>query len=197
MEYDIEKNKNVDFLVADIAADKVENENMYIYTGVPTLFKHKLSQFYVTICTKEDYSKTEFTLNKIEFKNLNNKGNYTQNPDVFTLGNTKTNQTYTDQNQVVNSTTPTEITKVNQYIYLPQELTDDKTITIEYTIGYDTNEDTTVDMVEKVINTYKLSDLYGSNFNPGTKYTLNITLALNEILWDPAVEKWTTDITTL
>lgn len=190
-EYDIELNKNIDFLVADIAADKVANENVYNYQGVPTVFKHKLTQFNATISKKENYSGIEFTLNSIVFNNLNKSGNYTQNPDIMKVGTIKSNQTFTDKNQIATSLTPVDISNIDQYIYLPQDFDDNKTITITYTIGYDTNNDGSIDLEEPVTVTCKLSDLFEiDGFKPGTRYTLNIIFKMDEIYWDPVVEDW-------
>ncbi len=197
MYYDIEENKNVDFMVADIAANKSANENVYYHTGVPTLFRHKLSQVKMTVKEKDTYQDqgVYFTLNSIVFNDLANKGNYTQNPDKMQAGGTKSDQTYTSTDQVVDQTTATDITSVDQYIYLPQTFNDDKTITITYTIGYDLDGDGVVDktkgdIVETVTESRKLSDIFGTEWEMGKKYTLDITFALDEILWDPAVQEW-------
>ncbi len=198
MYYDIEKNKNVDFMVADIAANKSANENVYYHTGVPTLFRHKLSQVKMTVKEKDKYQDqgVYFTLNDITFTDLNKDANYTQNPDKMAVGSTKSDQSYTSDDQAVDKTTATDITSVDQYIYLPQSLDDaNKTITITYTIGYDLDGDGTVDptkgdIVETITETRKLSDIFGTEWTMGKKYTLDLTFALNEILWDPAVIDW-------
>ena len=202
MYYDIERNKNVDFMVADIAANKSANksanEKEYYHTGVPTLFRHKLSQVKMTVKEKDKYQDqgVYFTLNNITFNDLNKDANYTQNPDKMTVGSTKSDQTYTSADQKVDQTTATDITSVDQYIYLPQSLEDaNKTITITYTIGYDLDGDGTVDpakgdIVETITVTKKLSDIFGTEWAMGKKYTLDITFALDEILWDPAVQDW-------
>lgn len=191
--YDIEANKNVDFLVADIAADRTANVLTYEYYGVPTLFRHKLSMFHATVSKKKNYPNIEFTLNKIEFTDLNKDGNYTQYPDTIVCGANKSNQIYTDKKQKVDSltTNPQEIDGVNQSIYLPQDFDDDKTIVITYTVGYDSDGDGVIDITEDATVSYKLSELYGDNgFKPGTKYNLNIIFKMDEIYWDPAVEDW-------
>lgn len=198
MYYDIVKNKNIDFMVADIAADKSANENVYYRTGVPTLFRHKLSQLKLTVKEKDTYQGqgVYFTLKGITFNNLNKDANYTQEPDKMTVGTTKSNQSYTSADQKVDKTTETDITSVDQYIYLPQSLDDaNKTITITYTIGYDLDGDGTVDeskgdIVETIIVTKKLSEIFGTEWAMGKKYTLDLTFALDEILWDPAVQDW-------
>ncbi len=190
MYYDIEANKNVDFLVADIAADKTANENTYTTYGVPTLFKHKLSSFSVTKREKEKYQGITFELDSIIFHNLANQGNYTQNPDTLTCGTTRSDQNYTTTKQGVD-TLKTDVTDVDQFIYLPQDFDDDKTITITYTIKYDTDNDGAADFEETVTNTYKLSDIFNDKgFKPGKKYILDLVFSMDQIYWDPAVEDW-------
>lgn len=188
--YDIEANKNVDFLVADIAADKTANEYSYSTYGVPTLFKHKLSSFEVTKREKEDYPGITFELDSIVFQNLANQGNYTQNPDTLACGATRSDQDYTTTTQGVD-TIKTNVTDVDQYIYLPQDFDDDKTITITYTIKYDTDNDGVDDFEETVTNTHKLSDIFDDEgFRPGKKYILDLVFSMDQIYWDPAVEDW-------
>lgn len=190
-DYDIEANKNIDFLVADIAADKTVNENVYTYVGVPTLFRHKLSSFNVTKKLKEDYPGVTFTINDITFNNLNKDGNYTQNPDTLVVGSSRTDQIYTDTDQPVDTTATVDVTNVNQFIFLPQDFDDDKTITIIYTIDQDPNGDGIIDFTETVTETYKLSDLYGDGgFKPGKRYVLDLIFSMDPIYWDPAVQNW-------
>ena len=197
MNYDIELNKNVDFMVADIAADKTANENVYYHAGVPTLFRQKLSQLYLTVKEKDKYQDQDIylTLKSITFNKLNKDANYTQTPDKMTVGSTTTDQSYTSADQKVDQTTATEIESVDQYIYLPQSFDDNKTIEVTYTIGYDLDGDGTVDktkgdIVETITETKKLSEIFGTEWTMGKKYTLDITFALDEILWDPAVQDW-------
>ena len=44
--------------------------------------------------------------------------------------------------------------------------------------------------VENVVVEKKLSELFGASWKMGTRYTCAITVSLDEILWDPAVEPW-------
>ena len=44
--------------------------------------------------------------------------------------------------------------------------------------------------VETVTKTIDLKSIFGE-WKAGKYYTLNITLGLDQILWDPAVEDWT------
>lgn len=98
--YDVDAHQDTDFMVADIAKDKTANESNGGYTGVPIVFRHKLSQIvginFQTVITndegnlvKHDYAHTHseiagnleagdvvFKLKKVEVKNLYTKGNY-------------------------------------------------------------------------------------------------------------------------
>lgn len=84
--FDVATNKNVDFLVADIAADKSENKNSYAHTGVPTLFRHKLSMVNVAANLAEDYANKKFILNSVKFTNLCHYATYSQIPEKMIPG---------------------------------------------------------------------------------------------------------------
>lgn len=108
--YDVTKNKNVDLLVADVAANKNANEDNYSHNGVPTLFRHKLSYLIFKVKTATDYASAgkEFALKSIKILGVDSKGTYSQNatatnPDdsYNTVGSwevtaSKTAQTYFD-----------------------------------------------------------------------------------------------------
>lgn len=96
--YDVHAHQATDFMVADIAMDKTANESNGGYTGVPIVFRHKLSQIvginFQTVITKgnalveHDYSygrstngplqagDVVFKLKKVEVKNLYTVGDY-------------------------------------------------------------------------------------------------------------------------
>ncbi len=197
--YDVAKDKNVDFLVADIAADQTKNSNTYVREGVPTLFKHKLSMMAFTAkVASADYAENgiTFTLNSIKFKNVaDGVGTYCQRDsegeEKLVASGSKTTQTYSSTSQVVKNTTATDVTGVDQYIYIPQSFTDDnQVLEIVYTVDYDTDNDGVTEVSETVTEIIKLSALTG-DWGIGKKYVINITFSLDEILWDPAVEDWT------
>ncbi len=202
MYYDVVSDKNVDFLVADIAADKTQNEDkIYVHEGVPTLFHHKLSMMEFTAKVKSaDYATNgiTFTLDTVRFKNVADGVVYysQRNPltgvnDDLYASNNKTTQIYSATSQVVENTTATAVTDVDQFIYIPQSFTNNnQVLEIVYTIDYDTDKDGTPEVSEPVTETIKLSELTG-DWGIGKKYIINITFSLDEILWDPAVEDWT------
>lgn len=100
LNYDVHVHQATDFMVADIAMDKTANESNGGYTGVPIVFRHKLSQIvginFQTVITNDegnlvehDYAHTHseiarnleagdvvFKLKKVEVQNLYTVGNY-------------------------------------------------------------------------------------------------------------------------
>lgn len=100
--YDVDAHQDTDFMVADIAKNKTANEanpGSSLYTGVPVVFRHKLSQivginFQTVITTgtalvEHDYAHGHseiamdleagdivFKLKKVEVRNLYTKGTY-------------------------------------------------------------------------------------------------------------------------
>lgn len=99
VDYDVDAHQDTDFMVADIAKDKTAKESNGGYTGVPIVFRHKLSQIvginFQTVITntegnlvEHDYSYGRstngplqagdivFKLKKVEVRNLYTKGTY-------------------------------------------------------------------------------------------------------------------------
>ena len=103
LNYDVHAHQATDFMVADIAMDKTANDSNGGYTGVPIVFRHKLSQIvginFQTVITnttstgtalvEHDYAHGHsdiagnleagdvvFKLKKVEVKNLYTVGNY-------------------------------------------------------------------------------------------------------------------------
>lgn len=192
-------NKNKDLLVADIAKDMDGKNNLTAQPGVPTVFHHVLSNLAFTIKTNGDYSAgATYSLNSIKLKNIRTKGNYAQGSPAATAaenvwtGHDDVNDmpVFTSAGQPVSDAvvklTPSTTTDFS--IVLPQKFTDaTPVIEIVYTI---TTNYTGTDVVETVIETKPLKDIYTDGWVSGKKYTLNIKLSLNEILWDPSVEAW-------
>ena len=201
---DLDANKNVDFLVADIAFDKTANESKYNFNGVPTLFRHRLSKVKFAIKKKFDYPNTTITLNSITFNHLNHAMHYAQFQkdkvtgkfqEVVVPSGTRTSQVYTASDVVVTSTTDHVAIADNEevrYIYVPQVFKgvtgEDKiaTIDVEYTVVQIIG---TTTITKKYTKTLKVMDIFDS-WEMGKKYTIKLTFTLDEILWAPAVEDW-------
>lgn len=195
----LEAHPNTDFLVADIATDKTTNESKYNFTGVPTLFKHRLSRIKFAVKKKADYENATITLNSITFNKLINGMTYTQfhkSGDGFseymnTDKASRSTQVYTQTNFEVASTEFVSIPDANEvrYIYIPQNFNDvtdaDKIATIEvkYTVTFKDG------ISETYTKTLNVKDIFDS-WEMGKKYTFNLIFSLDEINWAPAVGDW-------
>lgn len=204
---DLKKDPNTDFLVAEIAKDKSANENQYAFNGVPTLFKHKLTRVVFTV-TAENYVDKSFTLNSIQFNNLHAAALYGQYSTVDLAGAQNPTKDYlkpsagaaymdnpfytqTDLQVVAGAvTTVPEANEVTK-IYIPQEFADETaTITVKYTIKTTVHDNGTVSHVEdNCTKTFAIKDKF-PKWEMGKKYIFNLKFTLDEIKWDPAVEKW-------
>lgn len=181
-------NKNTDFLVAEIAADKTANENAYVFNGVPTLFKHKLSRVACTVKKAANYADKKFELKEINFLNVATYGTYAQLPtDGFNAGTVKHDQIYTNAVQEI-TTTAAAVGTEDVVIYMPQTFADATAkIQVKYTVTTTVGGSTPV--VENCVKEISIKDKF-SEWAMGKKYIFNLTFALDEITWDPAVEKW-------
>ena len=184
---DLKDNKNTDFLVAEIAADKTANENQYVFNGVPTLFKHKLSRVACTVKKAADYADKKFELKEINFLSVATYGSYAQLPDEkFTAGTVKHDQIYTKAVQEI-TTTAAPVATEDVVIYMPQTFADATAqIQVKYTVTTTVGAGSVVEDCVKEISINSKFD----EWKMGRKYIFNLTFALDEITWDPAVEKW-------
>lgn len=180
-------NKNTDFLVAEIAADKTANENQYVFNGVPTLFKHKLSRVACTVKKAANYADKKFELTEINFLDVATYGTYGQLPtEGFTAGTVTNDQLYTNAVQEI-TTTAAPVATEDVVIYMPQTFADATAkIQVKYTV---TTTVGTGSVVENCVKEISINSKF-DEWAMGKKYTFNITFALDEITWDPAVEKW-------
>lgn len=222
--FDIEQNKNVDFLVAEVAKDKKANETQHEdgsgntwATGVPTIFKHALSKLVfkvVTVKGGKPYSyisdNVTFTVKSIKLKGVNNNLAYSQD---WQSGNTASKHTWTDPDPAVEieevpvftgsqvaSNTETELPlgSGDYYIVIPQSFDSDDVLEIIYEIKTEFISGKPV--TETVtINDKRLSEIYTAKWEPGMEYTLTIKLGIDEVLWDPTLVDWavgtTVDVT--
>ena len=202
---DLKDNKNLDLLVAEIAKDKTQNENIYSLNGVPTLFKHKFSRIQFAVKKKEEYTGATITLNSITFNNVAHTGHYSQfnkedgdvefTQDYCKVGGIRTSLVYTTTDFKVTSATdyvPVTETDETYYIYMPQDfknVTEAKniaTIEVKYTV-------TLNGISESYIKTLKVKDIFDS-WKMGKRYTFNLIFSLDEIKWAPAVGDWEDEI---
>lgn len=183
---DLEADPNTDFLVADVAANKTQNENEHFVNGVPTLFKHKLSKVAFTV-KANSYENKSFTLKSIAFDKIVYYLSYGQVANAYNPGTLKYSPNYTSTVLPITTTKQT-VTAEDNYIFIPQTFADDALIVVTYDIT------TTVpghpDVVETVVKKVKLNSKFPAGWEPGKKYTVDLTFSLDEITWDPAVQDW-------
>ena len=98
--WDVDANQTVDVMVADVAADKTANETNGGYNGVPTVFRHKLSQIVAfKFNTDKDYTNghvegtwdagdKQIVVTGISIDNIATKGTFTSGlkPSATELG---------------------------------------------------------------------------------------------------------------
>lgn len=202
----LDAHPNTDFLVADIATDKTTNESKYNFTGVPTLFKHRLSRIKFAVKKKADYANATITLNSITFNKLINGMTYAQfhkSGDGFseymnTDQASRSIQVYTQTNFEVASTEFVSIPDANEvrYIYIPQNFQDvtnaEKIATIEvkYTVTLKKGtSETDKGISETYIKTLNVKNIFNS-WEMGKRYTFNLIFSLDEIHYAPAVGDW-------
>ena len=97
--WDVDANQNIDIMVADVQTEQTSNQIVGTYTGVPTIFRHKLSQIVgFEFNTFEDYAHGHdgstskpyqnedfvFIVKEISIGNLIQKGSYYSSFDVGT-----------------------------------------------------------------------------------------------------------------
>ena len=154
--YDVDKYQDTDFMVADIAKNKTANESNGGYTGVPIVFRHKLSQIvginFLTVATnaagdlvEHDYAHTHseiagdleagdvvFKLKKVEVRNLYTVGDYVYSG---TGAGSVANDGW--MNQDLNS-------KKNYHWFdketAPEAFADNKTFNLKYNTQYTSNK---------------------------------------------------------
>ncbi len=202
--YAVTSNVNKDFMVADIAADQKENSVAYDgwKIGVPTIFRHTLSNLVFTVKTDEEtsgnaYPDGMFHLKSIKLTGVSTKGDYTQGSPAASAAPWSNQSTPGDLS--VYSGNEISVTKTAQtltpasgdyYIVLPQTFSSE-TPAIEIVYTQTTNY-AGEELVITFTETKSLQDIYKSSWESGKKYTLNITLGASEVLWDPDTTDWTT-----
>ena len=208
-DWDVETNQTVDIMVADAAKDKTENGTNGGFTGVPTVFRHKLTQIAgFTVKTQKAYSGIEITVKKIEITGVKHKGTYVQGTtEVWTADAATANATYTwydsskeesSKYSIQNNTNSLSVVpnalsqdaNSKKYLYvLPQEFTDDAKLKITYSRTYPGG-----DQAAEI----KLRDLKDKKdevvkWDMNKKITYTIIFTLDEILWAPSVVDWSED----
>lgn len=181
------------------SGDNDDNSGAYKYKGVDLDFKHALSYLVFTVKTTADYSATtKFRLNAITLSGVYTTGDFTQivtspNPnwtvDTSDPAKVGTYVAYTGGELAFTSSSAVAVpeTDKKEMILLPQTLTaDQQKIKVDYQISTD-NGTTWIAQTQTV-------DLKGTveKWEMGKKYTYNLSIGMQEIIFDPAVSAWDT-----
>lgn len=202
--YDVTTINDRDIMVAKIAADKKANEGPMAgatwKAGVPTIFYHILSQMKLTIKLSNTYTGVGFNLKSVKILSAKKDGTYTQGIDAaknptegtWAEGTNSTNFPLFTGNMTVDQTTAMTVTPAESdyTILLPQTFDAADVNTEKVEIVYEVTTNYGAAVTETVTKTIDLKTIFGK-WEAGKYYTLNITLGLDQILWDPAVEDWT------
>lgn len=192
--YSIKENVNKDLLVADIAKDQNSNTTTFegnsgIWKqGVLTKFRHIQSYLLFNVKTQSDYNGVTFKVKSITLNGVEVKKDYFQAAGWSSNGTKVTDNipAFTGDTTVTNTGVDL-VPATDDYKYvLPQDFDDSQKLKIEYTIT--TNYG--VEAVQNVSVEKALKDLYPNNWEAGKKYTLTISMGLEEILWAPDVVDW-------
>ena len=219
--YDVSAAQDVDVMVADVKTGMTSNGTNGDYNGVPTIFRHKLSQIVdVKFMTDKAYNdgtpfsagEKQFFINYVKVNNLEQTGTYVSgnnvnnsNLGIWTL---PTTPEYDHDYTWFTETTPcgTEFkaaTSANTLPYLlmmPQSYVDNADpklvshIEIQYTIRtYTDASNSSDDVVTAYVSMHDIFSYTSNTLAMNKKVTLNFTIGVNQILWAPSVEVWGTE----
>lgn len=195
-----EAGKQYDLMYSDRTCDKQESTGGTTYSGVDINFKHALSSIVFKAKTANNYSGTTIRIKKISIYGIKDKGDFKENikdqkardnEGNLTTGweNTdgKVTETApyiafqeTDGKVVTNSA---NIFESNAIIALPQGITNEAKVKVEYSIQ--SSGSTEIEQTKTVV----LKPLT-AEWKMGYRYTYLINISLTEIHFSPEVEAW-------
>lgn len=216
--YDVASAQDVDVMVADVKTGQTENGP----NGVPTIFRHKLSQIVdVTFKTDKDYNdgtpflagEKQFFINYVKVNKLEQTGTYVSGNNVneTNLGTwtLPTSPAYDHNydwfteasscNTEFKSTPATSAKTMTHILMIPQTYKDDvdptkvSNVEIKYTIRTYTSEGVSSDdVVTANVSMYDIFSETSHALAMNKKVTLNFTIGVNQIYWAPSVAVWGT-----
>lgn len=196
-----------DLMLSNRATDQT-SEKMVIntpdpYDGVQIVFTHALSAIDFTVKTAKNYATDNYTidLKSITITNAYSKGDLTQfaNIDQGTAGNNwtdyKEEASYLVPNSAITSLTNsaqeiTPDTNTADLILLPQALTHSPnkvSVVVVYTVSH---PDMGTGKSIEYTTTLPLDNGTISTWDAGKRYTYNITIGMEEVIFAPTVTVW-------
>ena len=192
--------KHIDFMYAprvynrNSSTEEGDDDNSkYKYDGVNILFEHAMSSIVIKVAKKDDLdANTKITLKEITITKPYMTADFKENvSDGATYTAAPAWSNWKDATDIVTYATPVDLTTTlteyvntdDDVILIPQTLTDDVKIVLDY--------DITTPGLHKI---NQVSDIQLNAHTPswgmGTRYIYSITIDLDEIIFDPAVTAW-------
>ena len=191
--WDVKTNTG-DILVADIAQDKTKNESLAGYTGVPTLFKHKLSRIVFEFGIADDASDdTKIRLTSIVLKDECFSGSYSRGgyaDDKWTPSAPESSSwswsLFAGDLELSKS-----LSTDKEFNMIPQSLLATGTTHPELVIGYELRTDSS-SWESKTATCYFDENLRQESWEKGKKYTYTIYIGvgLYPIKFTGGVTEW-------
>lgn len=194
--------EHVDFLYAprvynySSSTEEVgDDDSKYKYDGVNILFEHAMSSIVFKVAKAADIdNSTVITLNTITLKQpylkadfketITDGASYTADPKWSNWASATDVVTYNTPVPLTTTLTEYVNNSDDDVILIPQTLTDDVKVVLNYSIetpgGHTIDQETAIQL-----NTHTPA------WGMGTRYTYNITIGMEEIIFDPAVTPWT------
>ena len=193
--------EHVDFLYAQrvynysTSTEEADDDNtVYGYTGVNLMFQHAMSSIVFRLAKDSAIdASTTISLKKITLANPYSVGTFNENvTDGATYAaapfwsdrNTQASFVTYDSSVHLTTTLTEYVTGNADIILIPQDLTNDVKVILNYTITspgrHEIAQESTIQLNTKT-----------AAWGMGTRYIYNITIGLEEIKFDPAVTAWT------
>jgi hypothetical protein len=196
-DFDITLDSDLDFMVAAAAQNLSRKSNGLRSSAVTTRFEHQLSRIRVNARTSADYTGSkEFHITSILMKNVAKEADYQQSScedgtwseiHRWTVSETEdaVYGNYSSQPQRI--TSERTVLPGEREMYIPQTFTDG----VEYLQVTYTIHDLYSGIVEEVTEDIPLGKLIsGDGLRNGKLYTINVSIGLDEVFWDPSVGDW-------
>lgn len=194
--WDVVAKKGQVILVADIAKDKTKNESYAGFSGVPTLFRHKLSKVSFRVA-KSAYAEEgiDVSIKSIKIVDIFTKGNYTRGGYENDAWSGWSGQKTTSDPYVVydSGATPvvvdnTPVQKGEDMIMIPQMLSQDGSRHPRVIVEYKTSTEPDITTAE----CFFVENFRSGQWAKGNHYTYTIYIGVGQypIEFDGSVSDW-------
>lgn len=196
--WDVNTNKDKVILVADIAKDKTKNESYASFSGVPTLFRHKLSKVTFKVA-KSEFAEDEIAVHikTLKIADIYTSGSYSgggySNDSWSGLGSLKTESDpylvyeNTGTGELLSSDAVKELPSI---IMIPQMLSMSGEIHPRIVVEYTTTTGSTV--TEKSAECFFVENFRSGSWEKGQHYTYTIYIGVGQhpIEFTGSVSNW-------